>query len=53
LIGVAVVWVFSFGMTWILANVVKKVIGFRVNDAEEMVGLDLSQHGEKTYGGLR
>jgi ammonium transporter, Amt family len=53
LIGAAVVWVFSFGMTWILANVVKRVIGFRVNDAEEMVGLDLSQHGEKTYGGLR
>jgi ammonium transporter, Amt family len=53
LIGAAAVWVFSFGMTWILANVVKKAIGFRVNDAEEMVGLDLSQHGEKTYGGLR
>ena len=51
LIGVGVVWVFSFGMTWILANIVKAVIGFRVNDIEERVGLDISQHGEKTYGG--
>jgi Amt family ammonium transporter len=52
LIGVCVVWVFSFGMTWILANIVKAVIGFRVNDVEEIVGLDISQHGEKTHGGV-
>jgi len=52
LLGAAVVWVFSFGMTWILANIVKAVIGFRVNDIEERVGLDISQHGEKTHGGI-
>jgi len=52
LIGAAVVWVFSFGMTWLLANIVKAIIGFRVNEVEERVGLDISQHGEKTYGGV-
>jgi Amt family ammonium transporter len=53
LTGIGVVWVFSFGMTWILASAVKRLVGFRVNDAEEMVGLDISQHGEKNYGGIR
>jgi Amt family ammonium transporter len=52
LIATAVVWVFSFGMTWILANFVKMTIGFRVNEIEERIGLDISQHGEKTYSGI-
>jgi Amt family ammonium transporter len=39
-------------MTWILANIVKATMGFRVKDIEERVGLDISQHGEKTYGGV-
>jgi Amt family ammonium transporter len=50
--AVAVVWVFSFIGTLILAKVVKTVIGLRVKDEEEMVGLDISQHGERAYGGL-
>jgi Amt family ammonium transporter len=49
---VAVVWVFSFVGTLILAKIVKTVIGLRVKDEEEMVGLDISQHGERAYGGL-
>ena len=27
-------------------------IGLRVNQTEETVGLDLSQHGERAYGGM-
>jgi ammonium transporter, Amt family len=50
LLGAAVVWAFAFSMTWLLAKFVKRVIGFRVNDIEERVGLDISQHGEETYG---
>jgi ammonium transporter, Amt family len=50
--AVAVVWVFSFVGTLILAKIVKAVIGLRVKDEEEMVGLDISQHGERAYGGL-
>lgn len=50
LLGVAVISTFSFGMTWILATALKSVIGFRVKDVEERVGLDISQHGENMYG---
>jgi ammonium transporter, Amt family len=50
LLGVAVVSAFAFGMTWILATGLKAAVGFRVNDVEERVGLDISQHGETFYG---
>ncbi len=33
-------------MTYILAKVVDKVMGLRVDEKEEYVGLDISQHGE-------
>ena len=50
--AVAVVWAFAFGATWIIAKVVKAVVGLRVKDEEEVVGLDVSQHGERAYGGI-
>ena len=49
-LGVAVTAAFSFGMTWLLATMLKSVVGFRVNEVEERVGLDISQHGETSYG---
>ena len=52
LLSVGVVSVFSFGMSWLLASAVKAVMGLRVNEVEERVGLDISQHGERAYGGL-
>ena len=52
LIGVAVVWVFSFGMTWIIGKALQKTMGLRVNQMEETIGLDISQHGERAYGGM-
>ena len=51
LIGVVSVWVFAFVMTWILGKIVNAVIGLRVSPTEESVGLDISQHGERAYGG--
>ena len=50
-IGVVAVWIFAFGMTWLIGKFVDKVIGLRVSAAEESVGLDISQHGERAYGG--
>jgi ammonium transporter, Amt family len=50
-IAVVTVWVFSFGMTWLLGKLIDKTIGLRVNETEESVGLDISQHGERAYGG--
>jgi Amt family ammonium transporter len=51
LIGILVVWIFAFLMTWIIGKVVNAVIGLRVSSEEESVGLDISQHGERAYGG--
>jgi len=51
LAGIAAVWVFAFGMTWIIGKVVNAMVGLRVSSQEESVGLDISQHGERAYGG--
>lgn len=51
LASVAVVWAYAFGVTWVLAQVLKATVGLRVGDDEEVVGLDISQHGERAYGG--
>jgi Amt family ammonium transporter len=52
LIGVIAVAGFAFIMTWILGKLVDITIGLRVGQAEETIGLDISQHGERAYGGL-
>jgi Amt family ammonium transporter len=41
--------VFSFIMTSIILLVVKKITGLRVEEEEEVQGLDLSMHGETGY----
>jgi len=48
-LAVAVVWVYSFAMTWVLLKVLDRVMGARVSPVEELVGLDLSQHSEAGY----
>jgi Amt family ammonium transporter len=50
--GVAAVGVFAFVATWVLGKLVDRFIGLRVKEHEEIVGLDLSQHGERAYGGI-
>jgi ammonium transporter, Amt family len=50
LLGIAAIWVFSFGMTWLIGKFVDKTLQLRVNETEESVGLDISQHGESAYG---
>lgn len=52
LLGVVAVGAYAFSGTWILGKLVDITIGLRVGQSEEMVGLDLSQHGERAYGGL-
>ena len=44
--AVAVIAVFSFVLTLIIAKLIDLLIGLRVKDNEEMVGLDISQHAE-------
>ncbi len=40
---------YAFGMTLLLAKAVDVVMGLRVTQEEEYVGLDISQHGERAY----
>jgi len=52
LAGIAAVGAFAFVVTWILGKLVDVTIGLRVKEEEEVVGLDISQHGERAYGGI-
>jgi len=52
LAGIGTVWVFAFGATWVLGKLVDVTMGLRVSTVEETVGLDISQHGERAYGGM-
>ncbi|MGA8088461.1 MAG: ammonium transporter [Terracidiphilus sp.] len=47
--GVAVAWTLSGVGTLVLLFLVDKVIGLRVSNEDENLGLDLSQHGEEGY----
>ena len=49
LFAIAVTIVFSFGMTYGLAQLLHRSIGLRVSVMEEEVGLDISSHGERSY----
>jgi len=42
--------VFAALMSFILIIIVEKTVGFRVNEIDEMAGLDHSMHGEHGYG---
>jgi len=50
--AVLVVWVFSFVATFIIAKVIDAALGISVKPQEELIGLDISAHGEEAYGGL-
>jgi ammonium transporter, Amt family len=51
LTGIAAVWAFAFAMTWGIGKLVDVTMGLRVSPTEESIGLDISQHGERAYGG--
>jgi Amt family ammonium transporter len=51
-IGVVAVAAFAFALTWVLGKLVDVTVGLRVGQHEEVIGLDLAQHGERAYGGL-
>jgi ammonium transporter, Amt family len=45
--GALLVMVYAFGISFILAKIIDRLMGLRVTEEEEYVGLDLSQHGER------
>ena len=48
-IGVLFTMVLAAVGTFIIVKVVDALIGLRVDQEDESVGLDLSQHGERAY----
>jgi Amt family ammonium transporter len=49
IVAVAATWVFAGVMTFLILKLIDLVIGLRVEEKEEVLGLDVSQHGETAY----
>ena len=49
LVSVAAAAAYAFVLTWFILKLLEKTMGLRVNEEDEMEGLDLSQHGESGY----
>jgi Amt family ammonium transporter len=49
LLGVVVAGAFAFAITYGLAKILDATMGLSVSVAEEDVGLDISEHGERAY----
>lgn len=41
--------IYAFGVTWIIATVINRTLGFRVEPEDEVGGIDLSEHAETAY----
>ncbi|HEY8447933.1 MAG TPA: ammonium transporter [Thermomicrobiales bacterium] len=48
-VAVAVVIVFAAAVSWLILKVIDVLIGLRVPEQEEVLGLDTTQHGELAY----
>jgi Amt family ammonium transporter len=49
LVAVAATWAFSAVATFIILKAIDAIIGLRVRHEDEVLGLDLTQHGEVAY----
>ena len=49
IIAVVATWILAVVGTYILLSIVKAIMGLRLADEEERMGLDLSQHNERAY----
>ncbi|MEV4614845.1 ammonium transporter [Kitasatospora sp. NPDC049258] len=47
--GVAVVAVYSFVLSWLLGQAIHKTIGLRVSEDVEVAGIDQAEHAESAY----
>nr|WP_314465817.1 ammonium transporter [uncultured Clostridium sp.] len=53
LIGVFTVLVYTGVMAFLIFTILKKTMGLRVSDQEQLDGLDLHEHGMTAYAGFR
>jgi len=49
LIGIGAAFVWAFGCAFILFKLIDITMGLRVSEEEEMIGLDISEHGGHAY----
>ena len=49
IVAVAATYVLAIVGTWVVLKIVDAVVGLRVTEEDEVVGLDLSQHSETAY----
>ncbi len=49
LVAVVVVWIYTAVVTWVILKVIDLVVGLRVEEREEVLGPDTTQHGEVAY----
>ena len=49
LVGLLATWIFAFAGSWVLLKIVDALVGLRVDEDDEVLGLDLSQHNESAY----
>jgi Amt family ammonium transporter len=49
LVAVAVTWVVSIVVTFIILKIVDALVGLRVTEQQETIGLDVTQHEEEGY----
>ena len=52
-IGVLSVFAWAFGFGLILFFIIKRTIGIRVTEKEELQGLDIGEHGSEAYSGFQ
>lgn len=53
MLGVAVVFVWAFGMGYVAFKAVDLIVGIRVSPEDEAKGLDISEHGNESYSGFQ
>ena len=53
LIGAIAYMVWAMVMSFIVFGILKKTMGLRVTEEEELGGLDISEHGQIAYAGKR
>ncbi|MBN2412784.1 ammonium transporter [candidate division KSB1 bacterium] len=52
-LGVVTAFVWAFGLGFILFTMIKRTVGLRVSEEEELRGLDIGEHGMEAYNGFQ
>ena len=51
LIGVVVSWIFAIVMTLVILKLIGLVMPLKASEEQEIIGLDITEHGEHSYAG--